>query len=195
MLPFCLAGFKAGLHNQTINDVCTNLTGIVQNACREGEVAGESLLANSSYPYHFGYHVGILDKKINTFNLDFGLCDRFHSSNTYIFTPWDECASGYNDGNKYGHIDANAISIFHKTAPCVKGFKAGLASKNSYYVCGDDKNRYSIICNDAYDDAQNTLPWTYYKTHMYGYNYGKLGAEGKASGDRAGDCEIDPQRS
>ena len=32
---------------------------------------------------------------------------------------------------------------------------------------------------------------TYYETYMYGYNYGKLGAEGKASGDRAGDCEID----
>jgi hypothetical protein len=81
------------------------LTGNVQNACKQGEGAGESLLANISYPYHFGYHIGKLDKKINTTNVDFGLCDTFHTSSTFTFNPWSQFASGYMHGNKNGHID------------------------------------------------------------------------------------------
>jgi hypothetical protein len=74
-----------------------------------------------------------------------------------------------------------ALSIYHKTAPYVKGFKAGLAFKNFRDICGEDNTKASITCNDAYEDAQNTLPWTYRKTYMFGCWYGKLGAEGKAS--------------
>lgn len=48
------------------------------------------------------------------------------------------------------------------------------------------------ICEPGYDDGQNQTSFNKAKTYNFGYHWGRLGAEGKASGDRAGDCEFDP---
>ncbi|MFY9868150.1 MAG: hypothetical protein WAK17_00365, partial [Candidatus Nitrosopolaris sp.] len=52
--------------------------------------------------------------------------------------------------------------------------------------------RNSVICEVGYTDGQNQTPFDKTNTYNFGYHWGRLGAEGKASGDRAGDCEIDP---
>jgi hypothetical protein len=40
--------------------------------------------------------------------------------------------------------------------------------------------------------GQNQTPFDKVKTYAWSWHWGKSGAEGKASGDRAGDCELDP---
>ena len=52
--------------------------------------------------------------------------------------------------------------------------------------------RNSVICEVGYTDGQNQTPFDKTNTYNFGYHWGRLGAEGKASGDRAGDCEINP---
>ncbi|MGC2681048.1 MAG: hypothetical protein WA323_04210 [Candidatus Nitrosopolaris sp.] len=112
----------------------------------------------------------------------------------------DQCNDGYDVGN------ANALShhisaIIRQTSAYHVGLNAGLeyVQTNSTITyndpCGNSytgTSRNYAICELGYTDGQNQTPFNKAETYAWGYHWGKLGAEGKASGDRAGDCELDP---
>ncbi|MFZ0515136.1 MAG: hypothetical protein WAM14_26300 [Candidatus Nitrosopolaris sp.] len=194
-------GFAAGINGNA--KVCDRLPTSnnseidKHNDCYNGMTAGLDIYDKGTTPYKIGYRQGQNDSRAGLNDIAF--CERQFINSSQS----DQCDEGYTAGNAHGHISALALAAIKQTSAYRLGWNAGIKYSvivriNDTAIYNDPCNSYNAnsrnlpICEMGYTDGQNKIPFDKLKTYRYGYYYGKMGAEGKTSGDRAGDCEFDP---
>jgi hypothetical protein len=186
--PGHTAAYLQGYRNYLKPDTCYNYNGTLWNNCE----AGRKAAVDDAVQYAVGFTHGKINRSTFRDRGSFNTDNVNEACKDYNGRGFNNCALGYGAG--FAIPVNNSKQQIAMTTAYKEGFREGVI--NETVSCKNYNYRDPQgMCSQGYDDGYLTLPWSYKEYYKFGYYWGKLGAEGKASGDRAGDCSFTPYDS